>query len=92
MLRLLLFDSLLFFNGARVLSLHYILDFIVAKPVDVHPVVLVEVGTSDVAVERYCVEVLVVSGLNDIESVRDNVGVGLSPIYRFDLLYSNISA
>ena len=71
MLRLLLPHGFLEFYWHRVLYLLYFGDIIVAQPVDVDPVVPVEIGASHVAVEADRVCVGLVLSFDDVKSIGD---------------------
>ena len=73
-------------DWARVFHLGDAADIIITKSVYMHSIVLVEIGTPDVAIEADSVLVRVLWCLNDIESVSHHVGVLEPPAQVSDLL------
>ena len=68
-------NSLFKLNWARIFSLLDALDLIVTKSIHMDSLMLVEIGSSDIAVEGDSVIIRVVLGLNNIEAISNNIGV-----------------
>ena len=80
---------LLHLDRARVLDLLNAGDVIVTQAIDMHAVVLVKVGATNIPVEADSVFVLFIGRLDNIESVSDHVGMLQPPAQGLNLLDSN---
>jgi hypothetical protein len=81
-----LLDGLLDLDWAWVLHFLDIKYLVVAKAIHVNFLMLVQVGSSDIAIDRYGIIFFLLLILNHVESICDDIGVVKSPAQGLDLL------
>ena len=88
MLGLPLFNALLCFDGTGIIDTLNIEDIVVTEAVDVHALVLVEVGAANVAEDWHGVVLgVLLLGFDGVEPVSYDVGVSYAPRERPEFLH-----